>query len=86
MIGEPDDHWSSDTRVVIDFYPTHQERPIDVLVQMRDLLENGEANVLSLGPPIRLQVGEDALVAIMDRLAYERIRIRRWPFSFARRA
>lgn len=77
--------WSGETRAVIDFFPAGEEQPIDVVNEMRDLLETGEANVLSLGPPVRLQVAEAGLLELMDRLPYERILVRRWPFSFAPR-
>ena len=66
---------------VRDLVPEAGASPFDVIEAMRPHLEESDGDVLSLGPPIRLQVTREALLAIMDAVAYERLIIRHWPFQ-----
>lgn len=73
--------WDKRTRTVVDLVPEAGASPFDVIEAMRPHLEESDGDVLSLGPPIRLQVTREALLAIMDAVAYERLIIRHWPFQ-----
>lgn len=78
--GEP---WPGPARALIDLYASRMTS-LEIVGVLSTLVDEHELNILSLGPPLRLQVPTSAMVAVMDAVEYERVKILHWPFSASR--
>lgn len=75
--------WPGPARALIDVY-CDSASSIELVGTLSEAIAAHELNILGLGPPLRLQVPPEAMVAVMDAVDYERIRILHWPFSATR--
>lgn len=73
--------WPGPARALVDLFPGEDTTALEMLWTMRHVVPLHGVNVLSLGPPLRVQVPLSALVDIVDAVAYDRVRILQWPFS-----
>ena len=72
----------SPARALVDIDAGSQTDHAHLVGELADLIGERAFNVLGLGPPLRLSVDADAFVIVLDRVTFERVRIRFWPYSF----
>lgn len=74
--------WPGPARAVVDIFPEDGMSRVDVIGRIGDVVDDDvDVNVLSLGPPVRVQLPSDRVVDVLDAVDYERVKILHWPFS-----
>ena len=74
------DGWPGPARALVDIHVDHV-RPVELVALLAEVVDSDEFDVLSLGPPLRLQLPIPALRDVMDAVEYQRIKILQWPYS-----
>ena len=72
--------WPGPACALVDIYVDHV-RPVDLVATLAEVVDSHDLDVLSLGPPLRIQLPVPALCEVMDAVEYQRIKILHWPYS-----